>query len=72
MPNLRWLKLNKTGLESLPDELSHLMKLVFQLNLLLYRIISLHDPIVPYSELLLHPSRAFLEYFKSEVELHSL
>ena len=28
MPNLRWLKLNKTGLESLPDELSHLMKLV--------------------------------------------
>lgn len=28
MPNLRWLKLNQTGLEALPDELSHLMKLV--------------------------------------------
>ncbi|PFX31861.1 Protein flightless-1-like [Stylophora pistillata] len=27
MPNLRWLKLNQTGLECLPDELSHLMKL---------------------------------------------
>ncbi|CAH3013556.1 unnamed protein product [Porites evermanni] len=27
MPNLRWLKLNKTGLDALPDELSHLMKL---------------------------------------------
>ena len=28
MSNIRWLKLNRTGLEILPDELSHLMKLV--------------------------------------------
>ena len=34
MPNLRWLKLNQTGLEALPDELSHLMKLVNNIELL--------------------------------------
>ena len=36
MPNLRWLKLNQTGLEALPDELSHLMKLVGNPELALY------------------------------------
>lgn len=36
MPNLRWLKLNQTGLEALPDELSHLMKLVGDTELVFY------------------------------------
>lgn len=40
MPNLRWLKLNKTGLEALPDELSHLMKLVSKKKLLLFLVLS--------------------------------
>ena len=31
MSNLRWLKLNKTGLQILPGELSHLSKLVIRL-----------------------------------------
>lgn len=41
MPNLRWLKLNKTGLESLPDELSHLMKLVKKIaNCVFFKLFS--------------------------------
>ena len=38
MPNLRWLKLNQTGLECLPDELSHLMKLVSSNELYCYLV----------------------------------
>ncbi|XP_074638252.1 protein flightless-1 homolog [Acropora palmata] len=50
MPNLRWLKLNKTGLESLPDELSHLMKLE-HLSLKENKLASIHGDLSTLSHL---------------------
>ncbi|XP_015752858.1 PREDICTED: protein flightless-1 homolog [Acropora digitifera] len=59
MPNLRWLKLNKTGLESLPDELSHLMKLE-HLSLKENKLASIHGDLSTLSHLRVRKSVVYV------------